>query len=374
MSSGSLLQGYDVVVCQACGFAFADRIPSQIHFDEYYQNMSKYDHQDHNDEESEYDLTRFRAVSDTLIPFLPNRTVRVLDVGCATGRLLSLFKEKGYSNVIGLDPSPACSRSAQRLHGVQVVIGTIYEVDEAMANEQPFDAIILTGVLEHLRDIEGALRRIRGLMKDGALIFIEVPDAVGFTRWPDAPFQEFSIEHINFFSKISLENLMRPHGFTQVFCCETPRHQTSSTVMPVISTVFRKQEEMLTTSRTHDRETECALKDYVLKSHEVESRINRKIDSLVETHEPVVVWGVGTHTLHLLSVSRLMQTNIRAFVDSNPNYQGKRLNGFPILAPSELRGRTETILISSRVFQRAIEKQIREELRLGNEIMRLYSV
>ena len=34
----SALGGYDVVTCQACGFAYADRIPTQDVFDRYYRS------------------------------------------------------------------------------------------------------------------------------------------------------------------------------------------------------------------------------------------------------------------------------------------------------------------------------------------------
>src|SRR5580765_5662796 len=41
MSGGSLHSGYAVVVCKECGFCFADRIPCQEAFDDYYEKMSK---------------------------------------------------------------------------------------------------------------------------------------------------------------------------------------------------------------------------------------------------------------------------------------------------------------------------------------------
>jgi len=41
LSTGSLMDGYDVVICQECGFCFADNIPEQAAFDLYYREMSK---------------------------------------------------------------------------------------------------------------------------------------------------------------------------------------------------------------------------------------------------------------------------------------------------------------------------------------------
>lgn len=374
MSSGSLLQGYDVVVCAECGFGFADHLPDQAEFDAHYRDMSKYEYQEQGGQETEHDLVRFRAISDTIIPFLPGSNARLLDIGCATGRLLALFKEKGHGNVVGLDPSPLCAQGADKLYGVRVLTGAISEIAQVMVAEPPFDCIILSGVLEHIRDLEQALLQISDLLVKDGLLFIEVPDATDFARWPDAPFQEFSTEHINFFSTTSLENLLRRFGFFKMFSQQLPRDYTLGTVMPVVSAIYRKEAGLPPVAPVPDVVTELGLGDYIRKSQEVEDRIQHTIDLLVESAQPVMVWGVGTHTLHLLTTSRLPQANIRAFVDSNPRYQDKRLLNLPILDPSELRDRTEAILISSRVFQPAIEQQIRQDLQLTNEVITLYQI
>ena len=44
-----------------------------------------------------------------------------------------------------------------------------------------------------------------------------------------------------------------------------------------------------------------------------------------------------------------------------------------MIAPSDVVGRSEPILVSSRVFQHEIVRQIREDLRLSNELILLYS-
>jgi len=374
MSGGALLEGYDVVVCTECGFGFADHLPEQAIFDAYYRDMSKYEYQDQGGVANPRDLARFEAIAKTIGQLLPSHEARVLDVGCATGGLLAALMNKGYAHVVGLDPSPQCAASAQSLYGIRVVTGAISEIAELMAAEQPFDCVILSGVLEHIRDVGPTVARMRALLSARGLIFIEVPDATEFSRWPDAPFQEFSTEHINFFSATSLTNLMQRNGFTRVLCEQTTRDQSDSTVMPVVSAIYQRSPGEGGLPLSPDAGTETGLARYIKQSRQVEERVHRIVNSLVENATPLIVWGVGTHTLRLLATSRLAQANIQAFVDSNVRYQGKQLNGLPILAPAELRGRSEPILISSRVFQSAIERQIREVLRLSNEVITLYQL
>ena len=52
--------------------------------------------------------------------------------------------------------------------------------------------------------------------------------------------------------------------------------------------------------------------------------------------------------------------------------QGKDLNGVPILPPYALKGMTEPVLVSSRVSQNEIVRQMREDLRVDNRAILLY--
>ncbi|GAG62719.1 unnamed protein product, partial [marine sediment metagenome] len=213
----------------------------------------------------------------------------------------------------------------------------------------------------------------KNMLSYGGSVYVEVPDTTRFARCLDAPFQQFSVEHINFFSVISLANLMQSNDFIQVFCQQDAREQSHDTMMPVISAIFRK-EGPRSLSPVRDVETEQGLAKYICQSQQVDDHIRQTIDNIVVSDRPIIVWGVGTHTLRLLATSRLKEANICVFVDSNPKYQGKQLNGIPIIAPTNLKDRSEPILISSRVFQQDIKRQIRDELKCNNELILLYQV
>ncbi len=48
------------------------------------------------------------------------------------------------------------------------------------------------------------------------------------------------------------------------------------------------------------------------------------------------------------------------------------IRGAPIIAPVDVLSRVEPILISSKVYQNEIERQIRGDLKAGNELSKLY--
>lgn len=366
--SGALqLSGYDVVSCLDCGFAYADAIPDQAWFDSYYRDMSKYSYDQRGGEVSPADRARFQSVAQMIAKHLPERKSRILDYGCATGSLLHHLKQAGYSDLLGTDKAASSASLAQKLYSVTVVNRNLSELAH---EQQPFDLLILSGVLEHVRDVKNLLKDIPLVINQKGLLYVEVPDAIGFADCMDAPFQEFSIEHINFFSKRSLTNLLAYYGFEPVEVLRMTRDYTAISKMSVLCGFFR-----LTGNRNQtpmfDDETSPALRAYIEKSRAEETRVSSIIDSLVQAQTPLLVWGVGTYTLHLIKSTNFSKLNIVAFADSNKNYHGRTLLDKQILLPEELKKYPHQILISTNSFQAEIEEQIRETLRLPNQILTL---
>jgi SAM-dependent methyltransferase len=363
--------GYDVVVCERCGAGYADGIPDQAAFDRYYRDMSKYEYAQRAGAESEYDSRRLTLIADVIAPHLAAASVRILDVGCASGRLLANLRDRGFTSVTGLDPSPACAATAARLYGIDVRTMTLSTLAEA---GERFDFVIMVGVLEHLRDLDHAFDHLRAILPLEGLLYVEVPDVATFADWPNAPYQDFSTEHINFFSPTSLDNLMLRHGFTRVFLEQNHREQSHKTVMSNISAVYRKTAASSTVEPRFDRDTAAGLERYIAGCAANDERLRASIDAVVDGKRRILVWGVGTHTSRLMATSRLAEADIVAFIESNSRYQGKTLHGRPILAPEALKDHPEPVLISSRVFQKEIADQIRTGLGCPNELIVLYDV
>jgi SAM-dependent methyltransferase len=363
--------GYDVVVCDRCGCGYADGIPDQAAFDRYYREMSKYEYAQRGGAESDYDARRLALIAGIIAPRLPSKELRVLDVGCASGRLLANLRDLGFQHVVGLDPSPACAATAARLYGIDVRTMTLGDM---AASGERVDVAIMVGVLEHLRDLDSAFDQLRALLPPGGLLYVEVPDVTAFADWDNAPYQDFSTEHINFFSPVSLDNLMRAHGFARVFLERNHRDQSYKTVMSNISAVYRLSGQPSTDTFAVDRDTPAGLDRYLAQCGAADARLHAAIDAVVDGRRRILVWGVGTHTTRLMATSRLGEADIAAFIESNARYHGKTLQGRPILAPEALRDRDEPVLVSSRVFQQEIVDQIRNGLGCNNELITLYNV
>jgi SAM-dependent methyltransferase len=363
----SLLTGYLVVACQECGMVYADRIPDQSEFDYYYEALSKYDHPIADGDTLEIDYPRLGSIAEKFNKQFSRMDTSILDIGCGDGGLLAILKSMGYKNIMGLDPSPNSSILAKRFLSIDVKTGNLFSISDV---DRTFDVIIVSGVLEHIRDVQGALQNMRMLLNENGCVFAVVPDTSQFQEHIDAPFQEFSMEHVNFFAENSLTNLFTVNGFGCVKLWSENVSLAGNTSMPIITGVYKNGTKREAALRYDN--TIVNVKRYIRLSNEMDIGLRDSLKELADAGTPIIVWGTGTFTLRLLTASDLGRANIRAFIDSNPHYQGKLLHGIPILAPEKLVQFTEPILISTRIYQTEILQIIRRQMSLSNPVILMY--
>ena len=114
-----------MIYSKNCGFSYADKIPSQADFNNYYATMSKYEFNYKDGVVPNDYIDYFTKIVNFLIPHLKAKNARILDIGCSTGGLLSVFKLKGYSNLVGIDPSPECARITKEIYRIEATANTI---------------------------------------------------------------------------------------------------------------------------------------------------------------------------------------------------------------------------------------------------------
>ena len=96
-----------------CGAGYADGIPEQAVFDKYYREMSKYEYAQREGAESDYDRRRLEIIADIIAPHVASPDARVLDIGCASGRLLANLARSWVRQCAGVG-SVTCVRSDGR--------------------------------------------------------------------------------------------------------------------------------------------------------------------------------------------------------------------------------------------------------------------
>lgn len=97
---------------------------------------------------------------------------RVLDVGCASGRLVEQLRHRGHEVVTGVDLSESAI-AACRSRGLEDV--HVMPADRLDFDDASYDAIIASDVLEHIEDDRAALLEWRRVLRPGGRLFIFVP-------------------------------------------------------------------------------------------------------------------------------------------------------------------------------------------------------
>jgi SAM-dependent methyltransferase len=353
-TAGSITNAYDVVACRDCGMCFASGLPDETRFSDYYGQSSKYDLSAEDAKVSSFEAMRYADEARFIGDHVPDRDGPVLDIGTATGELLVALRDIGFTSVHGVEPSPEAARKAREIHRLDVIAG---DARAAKAWSSGFSVVSLVAVLEHLVDPATALRETAELLNADGTLYLLVPDTARFSDDLDAPYQEFSVEHINYFTLASLTNLLAVAGL-EVAVARASVVKGQDTNGPAIEVLCRRTDHP--PAVLVDMHGVNDLRRYIADSAAKEAGVLTRIAELADRQSPFYVWGTGTNALHLLASSRLVECNIVAFLDSNPHYAGRELAGRPVMVPRDVRKLDAPILVASAVSQTAIATAAKE--------------
>jgi 2-polyprenyl-3-methyl-5-hydroxy-6-metoxy-1,4-benzoquinol methylase len=360
---------YKVVVCHRCGFVYADPAATQRDYDRFYCEWSKYDDSATatGSGVSSYDAARLSATAADIARALPSRGATILDAGCATGGLLTALREQGFTAVAGLDPSPGCA-AACRDRGFAAYVGSI---GSAPANMPKFDCVVFSHVLEHVYDIPAFFAAARELLAPGGYVYLETPDATRYADYLYAPFQEFNTEHINHFSARTLENTAHHFGFKPIMVEQKVLQTAGDTLYPAVFGLFRDGGRIAEERPVLcDRELPSKISVYIKRSAAQMEQINRHLAGELANTRRVILWGAGQLAMKLLTLPAFARTEVRALVDNNPVFRGKRLGGAPIVSPQDIADTSEPIIIATLLHADEISAQI-GRLGLKNPVLSL---
>ena len=110
-----------------------------------------------------------------LEPSLPSGK-KVLEIGCSYGERLSKLKDRGY-DVTGIELSEESVQKAKELFGLNIINNDIESCD---FKEEQFDVIIMSMVLEHVRNPQEIISKITPWIRRGGELLISVPCAEGY--------------------------------------------------------------------------------------------------------------------------------------------------------------------------------------------------
>ena len=135
---------------------------------------------------------------------------RILDVGCGGGGYLYRLKQWGW-DTYGVEPSETGAKQAQSL-GLTVKQGMI---QDAGCENEFFDVIRLSNVVEHLPDPKATFREIQRILKPDGIVYITVPNtrSLVFQLFRDNWYALDPPRHVISYSPKTLNVLAEATGF-----------------------------------------------------------------------------------------------------------------------------------------------------------------
>lgn len=262
--------------CNSCGFVFSDNEKTQKDYNEYYEQNVSYMKGQISSE------NRYKETAN-IVKKYTNKNSKVVDIGCGPATILSILKDGGYTNLIGVDPS--CEILS--IDGIRGVKGTIFDFKEES------DFLILSHIMEHVFDLELAMKNL-----NSKHIYVEVPNMEKYST--RLPFQDFNIEHINHFSHKSLTDLFNMYGYS---CIEFAEKMIDGWY-PSIYAVFEKRKQW----------------NYIEDSQKIIDTMREKVGD-----KEINLLGAG-----ILGRRFISTFNIKRIFDDAPYIQGKKIGNYTI--------------------------------------------
>jgi SAM-dependent methyltransferase len=144
----------------------------------------------------------------------------ILEIGCSTGFFSRHLAERGCQ-VVGVELSAEAARLAEPFCQ-RILVGDIESSSIQAQIHGPYEAVILSDVLEHLRERADLLRKVRqSWLSQGGRAIVSVPNSghwlfrreVLLGRFPYRSSGLFDRNHLRFFTYASLIDLIHQSGF-----------------------------------------------------------------------------------------------------------------------------------------------------------------
>jgi 2-polyprenyl-3-methyl-5-hydroxy-6-metoxy-1,4-benzoquinol methylase len=225
-----------VVLCPKCGLVWNDPRPSAEALAAYYREEYRQDYKGTLEPKPRHTLRAARVAVERCRQLREELTrgETVLDLGAGGGEVVYVLRQLGFP-ASGIEPNAGYAGFARERLEVPVISGSW---QESSIEPGSLSAVTLFHVMEHLDSPLQAMRLIRGWLRTGGLLWIEVPNVEAVCQ---APSHRFHRAHLYNFNDATLAALGRKAGFDVV-------RTFTSTDGGNVTAVLRKTETSKATS------------------------------------------------------------------------------------------------------------------------------
>jgi 2-polyprenyl-3-methyl-5-hydroxy-6-metoxy-1,4-benzoquinol methylase len=199
------------VLCEGCGLVFTNPRPTPEAVKAYYRDAYRVEYKA-SLQPSPRHVYRAGQVAVERIGYLKpllSPGCKVMDLGAGGGELLYLLRSQGY-DAAGIEPNEGYGEFARTVLGLPVQRGGY---QEAKVEPGSMDVVTAFHVVEHLEHPVEAMRVMKGWLKPGGQLLVEVPNVASTCQWPGS---RFHFAHLFNFSPKTLPMAGRQAGLEVV--------------------------------------------------------------------------------------------------------------------------------------------------------------
>lgn len=357
---------YDVVSCENCGFTFADVNANQDVYNEYYASDNCYSCE--GDIKALGKNVSIECMKNFILKYV-KKDERILDIGCGSGDLLKILKRNGYVDLTGLDPSQASLERLKEL-GIKTIKRNIFE--PIQENEVRYNTIISTCVMEHILDLNNFLKIVESYLEQDGRFFVVVPSVEGFQKYYQLKPNYFNHEHINYFSKVSLKNLMMKHSLFSLtendgeYYCVGSDLEKQDLMLENIFEINKEKQKNI----EYDSKSKESIEKYIIMDNKASKKLDAIIKKVNDENRRLIIWGAGSLAMTLMANDNFAEY-VDGFVDNNDTKIGKNILGKEVYTPEILKGekfKDHLLLIACMRYSDSILRQI-HDVGIDNEVI-----
>lgn len=202
------------VICKRCGLVYINPRPTDQEYLDLYAKYGETRHSLRSEEsiisyiQSVENKPKGKEISEFVSKYVP-KGGRALDIGCGVGTVARALRDTLDMEACGIEPDPLLAKTVSKYFNFEIFSGTL---DDFLSKNKTtkFDLLILHHVFEHFTDPFLKLRSLEGLLKEGGVLYIEVPNILDFKKPVN---QFFDLLHPYSYSLPTLNKVLNLGGF-----------------------------------------------------------------------------------------------------------------------------------------------------------------
>jgi len=192
--------------CQDCGHLFTLFPVSRE--DRYQKHEYSYDSSN-----SRVSIAHFKEYAQAVVAQGElSSNALIVDIGSNVGTLLGHFKDLGYPNILGVEPSGNIYRRALE-EGIRTLNNFFdEEAADLILQQSKVDVLLSANVVNHADDTIGLLRTAKNVLSENGIFVFEVPYLLDLLQ--QTAFDTIYHEHVHYFGIKPLAACLNREGFS----------------------------------------------------------------------------------------------------------------------------------------------------------------